>query len=210
MAWMIISFIIALLVLYKLSSLIGFYDEDDNLFKKPEMKDLNDLEKSEEKAAEEKIQSKNLEIESNLLRSLDQKSQENVRKIHEIDNNINIKTIADQCDFLFTILLKELHNGKIDHLEKYSNEIVLKNITDLIKEKKFKKTLVKIDNIEIQNVDLDKSSNLTVSAKITSEQMEEINDEFKSKVFESHILIGKPLKDEDSNWIILNCDDVLK
>jgi hypothetical protein len=205
---MVISFIIALLILYKLSSILGFYEEEEDLEGKKKIKDLNSLFNldGDEQEENETIKAKNLEIDNEMFRVLNQKSQSNVQKIHDLDKKFSLNFARERCDFLFSDLLKELHKGKFQNLEKYSNEILLKKLNDFLKEKKFDRTLVKIDSIEIYDIKLDENSNATISAKIVSEQMEKIDNLFKSKVFNNNLLIGKALGAEDSEWIILDCD----
>ncbi len=213
MGWMIISFIIALLVLYKLSSILGFYEEEEGGFgKKSKMKDLNNLfgiGENNENQENEAIKVKNVEIENEIFRSLNQKSQENVQKIHEVEKEFSLNFIKMHCDLLFSTLLKEFHEGKFENLMKYSNEIFLASLNDFLKQKKFDRTLVKIDSIEIINIDIDESFNSVISAKIISEQMEKEGSSFKSRVYENELSIGKALKTEGSEWIILDCKNLI-
>lgn len=209
MGWMIISFIIALLILYKLFSILGFYEEDEEANKKQKMKDVNNffnIGDEEDEEENEIIKTKNLEIDNNIFRLLNQESQANVQKIHDLDKKFSLHFIKAHCDYLFTTLFKELHEGKFQDLEKHSNELFFKKLNDLLKEKKFDRTLVKIDSLEILEIKLDEQSNATISAKIVSEQMEKVGESFKSKVFENILKIGKALLSEDGEWIILDCD----
>lgn len=185
--------------------MIGFYDEDEESGKKPKMKDLNSFFNFDAEDEEnETIKVQNLEIENGLFRALSEESQKNIQKIHELDEKFSLHFIKSHCDFLFTVLLKELHEGKFQNLERYSNEIFFKSMNDFLKEKKFDRTLVKIDSIEILDIKVDESSNVTISTKIISEQMEKINESFQSKVFENNLLIGRALQSENTDWIILD------
>ena len=212
MGWMIISFIIALLVLYKLSSILGFYDDNDGSDKKPKMKDLNSFLNLGEKNPNEEnemIKTKNLDIENDIFRLLNSESQVNIQKIHELDEKFNLSFIKIHSDSLFTILLKELYEGKFQNLEKHSNEIFFKKINDFLKEKKFNRILIKIDSIEILDIKLDEFFNAIISVNITSEQMEKIGESYISKVFENNVLIGSALKVENIDWIILDCANLI-
>jgi hypothetical protein len=212
MGWMILSFIIALLVLYKLSSILGFYDENEDSNKKPQMKDINDIFNINDINSDQEneiIKTKNLEIENNIFRLLNSESQTNVQKIYELDKTFTLDFIQKHLDFLFTILLKELYNGKFENLFQYSNESFFQQISDLIKEKKFNRALVKIDSIEILEIKLDENSNATISAKVMSEQMEKIDQSFQSKIFENNLIIGKVLQKDDAEWIILECKNLI-
>ncbi len=181
----------------------------NDIIDKKKIKDINDLEQDSESNFDEKIAIKNSETEDKLFRLLDETSRTNLQKIYEVDSSFSLQNTINHCDFVFSLLMSEMHNGKIEKLSDYCNEPTIVKLGDFLKIQKFDRTLVKIDEIKILSINIDENNNSSVSLEVINEQMIKSNGSFKSIEYKNTIVIGKNIDDKDAKWIILDLGNVL-
>ena len=212
MLWIIISFICAALILYKLFSVIGYHDESEDLKRK--IKDIQNLQeeiKNNENTINQNYQiTKNSEEDDKIFRNLNLELQNNLSKIFELDSDFHLSSFIQHCDLLFTKIFEELKSENFTTLQELCNEKSLDKFKEIIRSKKFTKTLIKIEKIIIETININENQECVISIQILSNQMIPNNhNEFIYKTETSNLSMGKSFQNkEDPKWILIDFDNI--
>ncbi len=212
MLWIIISFICAALILYKLFSVIGYHDESEDLKRK--IKDIQNLQeeiKNNESTINQNYQiTKNSEEDDKIFRNLNLELQNTLSKIFELDSDFHLSSFIQHCDLFFTKIFEELKSETFTTLQELCNEKSLDKFKEIIKSKKFTKTLIKIEKIIIEAININENQECVISIQISSNQMiPNNNNEFIYKAETSNLSMGKSFQNkEDPKWILIDFDNI--
>lgn len=219
MIGLFVSFIVALVVLYKLYSTIGFHNEDD---KGRSIKSIDAREvphEAKELSPIDQFQlQRDQELESRIYRELDESSKESLNKILQIVPTFSLSWVIKRSDYFFTKIFEVLQLGKIENIEEWqhcSNDVTLEKIKNLIKDQynKVNKVLVCISQIAIKKISLDASNNVAIEIEISSDQMmphHQYTTQFVQQSCKSSLIIGACdiVNSKDSKWIVLDFDKI--
>ncbi len=212
MIGIIISFLAAVLAIYALYNALGYYDPNA-LSKNKKIKDINNLFKEndnqeyEENPSNEKL-FQNDEIETNLIRKLDQESQEALTKINlNIENSINhlyLSSFKNISIEIYTKLLKSLHNNLLDEVKNIINSDTFEKLKLINEESRKNLNLVKINDFHINKISFENPF-VTISVLIESEEMIEVEKKhFTTKNFKRNLIYGiETSKISENLWLIL-------
>ena len=211
---LIISIIIAVLVLYKLYSVLGFHDESteeriNKIIKNT--KQISDERKTQDTNSMYQFQAKrDQELEKKLLENLDETSKNNLTKIVQLSPSFSLSQFIYHCDFLFTKVFEELKSKDFKILSDYSNDATIDKLKSLSNYSAFDKILIKVYPVRIDKIEIDENNNIVFEITISSDQMTPYKGQFVQQNLESKIKIGaESIKPESENkWIILEFDKI--
>lgn len=211
---LIISITIAVLVIYKLYSVLGFHDESTESRINKIIKNAKQItDERREKNADSMYQfqsKRDKELEDKILAYLDADSKTNVCKIMSLSPNFTLSQFVYQSDFLFTKIFDALKAGDLKSISDYLNDDSLKKLENIISESKFDRTLIKVEPIHINKIDIDSDNNASIDITISSEQMIPCREQYVQPKFQSHFVVGAERLSADKNgrWIVLNFDKI--
>jgi hypothetical protein len=209
---LIIAFIFAILVLYKLFSVIGYHDDGERLEKK--IKEIEILESEIQKTEDEINRNyeivKNSEEDDKIFRNLNHELQKNLGKIFELDPHFHLSEFVKYCDSLLTKIFEKLKSGNLDKLSDICNTSSMDKLKNLIKNKQFTKTLIKIDKINIEGINISDNKEYKISINIISDQMiPNDKNEFIYSTITSSLLIGKSFQNnENPKWLLIDFNNI--
>ena len=223
MLGIIVSFLIACLVLYKLFTTLGYYDESQKGERKNKLKDilakvLNSDEKEEVITPTENLDVQyNEEIESSILSSLNEESKNNLKSINEIadQSKFSLSGFSKHVDCLYTKFFKLMHEKNTHNLKDLVSEGLFFKLDGLIHKYYQNFNLVRInchekgnDKIEIKNIKRD-GEIIIIALEIESEKMiKEDGDHYKNITSISKLTYFCPLSEiTKGNWILSEFHD---
>jgi len=140
---------------------------------------------------------------------------DNLRKIHKLDNNFDLQSFLDGSKKAFEFIIKNYSEENLDSIKSLLSKNIFNDFDAQIKKRIQKSqdldiTIIGIKNAEIVSANL-RSSNATISVKFSSEQVHILKDP-KGKVIEgdsNQILtinedwtFSKNMKNKDPNWAL--------
>ena len=139
----------------------------------------------------------------------------NLRKIHNLDNNFESQSFLDGSKKAFEFIIKNYSEENLDSIKSLLSKNILNDFDTQIKKRIQKSqnldiTIIGIKDAEIVSANL-RSSNATISVKFSSEQVHVLRDP-KGKIIEgdsNQILtinedwtFSKNMKNKDPNWAL--------
>ena len=185
MLGIIVSFLIACLVLYKLFTTLGYYDETQKGERKNKIKDilakvLNSDEKEEVINPDENLENQyNEEIENSILSSLNEESKNHLKSINEIadKSKFSLSGFTKHVDCLYTKFFKLMHEKNTHGLKDLVSEGLFFKLDGIIHKHYQNFNLVRInchekgnDKIEIKSIKRD-GEVIIIEVEIESETM---------------------------------------
>ena len=140
---------------------------------------------------------------------------DNLRKIHKLDNNFELQSFLDGSKKAFEFIIKNYSEENLDSIKSLLSKNIFNDFDAQIKKRIQKSqdldiTIIGIKDAEIVSANL-RSSNATISVKFSSEQVHILKDP-KGKVIEgdsNQILtinedwtFSKNMKNKDPNWAL--------
>ena len=140
---------------------------------------------------------------------------DNLRKIHKLDNNFELQSFLDGSKKAFEFIIKNYSEENLDSIKSLLSKNIFNDFDAQIKKRIQKSqdldiTIIGIKNAEIVSANL-RSSNAAISVKFSSEQVHILKDP-KGKVIEgdsNQILtinedwtFSKNMKNKDPNWAL--------
>lgn len=211
MLGIIISLCIALLVMYALYNMLGYYDGDHQQSNN-EIKDIENL--FSQKENKFSSQDNKLftvvksELDTSIIRNLDQQSQESIKYLNEHGYVISLGDFLNFCDDNYTKLMKAIHEKNIDLISILVNDVTLEKIQKISTLDVVNFNLLKIDEILIQSVAIYDNEFITIIVKISSQEMHVVNDDYQNQNVQRVIKYAVSFKDLSENkWIIVDISD---
>jgi hypothetical protein len=209
----IILFCSMILIIYKLYSVLGQHDGDDDKRMMKEIEAITSIindKKSEIVQIQQSL--KSIELDNKIYRELDQTSQDNLSKLFELQNNFSIGQFLDHCDLVFSKIFSEIKEGKFTETTTFANQIALEYLNNLSKNG-FSKTLVKINDKKIQQIQVDvENQNAIIDVEILYDQMfanPDKENRFEHQNSTSHMRFGKSFKEGAENkWLLVEIKDL--